>query len=340
MENVFFWRSKTAGPIFLFVLVLVAGGLFSELFQAPKKGLTGLELYQNPVPESFLKNLDQLSLSNRLGEVILEKRENTQKWYLTSPRKLEANTKVINQITESLAKIKVKKLYQKDSINISNFSLSTPLMEINLTSGRQKLKFSLGIINPIDNSAYITLDHRSLIFQIEGLQYPIEGLNISDFINSKIVETPFDEIKKVELFFGKPHSRRFLSIKRDGPLWLDSRGKELNTKTVEAFLEKFIGLKGQIILDKMNEETNKTLEKFWNSPQYSLVITDNSDKEIIYQFTSPVPAIPEVKVEKKQTISIISGSKEYPFLVDKNVLNYFSVREHKLRSPDIKKLFY
>ena len=135
-----------------FFLAIIFSAAFSEFFQTPNGPNRDLLPYRRLFHPNQLDNVQKLELINGLGTFHLEKRQKlgAEVWELTYPRSLPANKETIAKILSGLKAIKILKIYTKDPINISNYSLNNPLMKINLTDiSGEKTSLALGLVNPI-----------------------------------------------------------------------------------------------------------------------------------------------------------------------------------------------
>src|SRR5690606_11305733 len=106
-----------------------------------------------------------IKLTNRLGTFELS-RHNKTDWNLTSPRLMPAKPSTIQELIKDLSSLKILKVHRNDALNTSNFSLDNPLISLVLkTELEEEITMKLGLINPIDNSAYISLSSADLIYQ-------------------------------------------------------------------------------------------------------------------------------------------------------------------------------
>lgn len=337
------YQKKSTYLLLAFSLILLIMGVVSELFQAPKNPFESFELYENPLPQKINSHLTKLHISNRVGSLTLEKLKDESgemKWMVTSPRRLMANQTLVEQIHHDLKNLKVKKLYEKDSVNIGNFSLNSPLYKIDMTIDGTIHHLEHGLISPINNSSYMSLRSRKLIFQIAPLKVPLESLNLGDFIDSRIFTPQLDQLIQIKMAYGKRLNSPYVNLKLSQGNWTDSKGRRLNAATFDKFMQRVLKTHASIILDSLEDDLSKKFEKIIERPQFSVALTNLENKEMAYDFSYPLPSIPELKIEKKSMILVRTPHSKHLMLLPVQFLNYFKVRESKLRQSDIKKLFY
>ena len=144
-----------------FGLVVLFFMVMSEFFQVSRYPSEHLLAFKNPIERPILDRLSFMTITNPLGTYELAKRGDS--WQLLKPRNLMASGDLVEQIIESLRNLKVRKLYEKDKINLQSFSLHRPTIEINLGAFDLAQKIKVGILNSIDDSTYIVDDKSSLI---------------------------------------------------------------------------------------------------------------------------------------------------------------------------------
>ncbi|MBL7664828.1 MAG: DUF4340 domain-containing protein [Bacteriovoracaceae bacterium] len=321
----------------IFFLVIMGGALISELFQAPTVPYDMAQIYVNPVPEEIFTNIKNLSLKNKFGEFKMQKNldENSPKhdtWRLLSPRELPAKAQTLKQIIDALQEVTVRKIHQYEPINISSFSLDNPLihMEFEVIDGA-KYEIKIGLINPIDNSAYMTVTDHQTIYQIENLKFPIETFELGDFIEPRIFVFNPAEVDELSFYREQITNRPYFKITKTENNWFDSRQTALDaTKTAEYFKNLF-NLRSQVILDKPDESIIELLDQSLKRPQY-IVVLKRQGKEIEYRISYPIKQMPQFKVENRQSVIIKSSDEEQPYIVSKDLLKVFETSERSLNN--------
>ena len=324
-----------------FLMILTISAFISEFFQAPTFTTHQFTKYTLLLDGNKLANVRGLSLKNHLGNFQMEK-DPSGTWYLTSPRQLAANPKLINEILKSLEQINIKKVYSRDPINIANFSLQTPLITLTLKYAEEEddvLRF--GLINPIDNSTYIMVSERAAIYHTTTQKMALETLELIHFIDSRIFPQEPSNITELKILKGaqKDNNLRIQFIKKDN-LWVDRRGQELDQEKALAFINELISIKSEIILDKMDEKLTQSLERNFKAPQYTIELTDDNEQQITYVISGIIGTLPGIKLEKWQNFAITASNRTHPYIVKRAVLNIFNKSQTNFRPPPIKKLFY
>ena len=322
---------------FVFSLTLSAG--ISEFFQAPKSLNQELEQYHFLFTKDQIANFDQFKIENRLGEFSLARNE-AGIWELTSPRALPASADLVSRMTRTLEGVKIRKLFPKDPINLSNFSLDNPLMKIKLTSRSRDIEEEVhfGLVNPIDNSTYIYSNTKEVIYHVDALANSLEGLGLSDFVDSKVFTVNTDQVVSFELYRGR--STKQLSIKRDKNQWLGRNDKVIRPDDVVKYFNNLFEVRSALILDKLTEKLSERLEKLLKTPFYYIKIKTASGDEITYEISTIVNNLPDVKLDKGQIYIVKASNRGHPYVLTKDSFKFYGKRYSSFKSLPFKKLFY
>lgn len=328
--------------LFLFILTLSFTAIISELFRAPSTGHGDLDKYRALFHKKSFTDVKEVILKNRLGSFHLVKNNNQNSWHLKEPRTLPAKLESVDRVLNTFKDIKIKRIYSKDPINISNFSLAPPLISLTIFKKNQEsVNISLGLIDSITNSTYLMTSEKDVIYQIDSLKESLEKLELLDFIDTKIISLKENQIASIKIFKGdKDKKNHQLSIRKANDKWKDSSGKELNPERVKDFLQNLTSLKSMAILDKVSKKLKEKLNKYLSKPLYSLEIQDNLKNTYSYLISPIIYNLPDLKLEKKQNFIIFASDRKYPYMFSKNHLSIFKVRQNTLGKIGFKKLFY
>ena len=329
--------------LLFFLFILLASGSISEFFQAPafKNDVQGK--YKILFDNRKLSRVDKISFKNPLGTFHLKKISNTHSpWRLSFPRELTASSDTIDHIFEILKSVKIRKIYQQDIINMANFSLSNPLIEMELFyNDGNKHKLLFGLINPIDNSTYITKSGTDVIYHVDALKGSLETLDFANFIDSKIMALNQEEIISLKIYRGPlKRGRPQLSMKKKEDQWYGSNGKKLNSQKAVNYIKSLTELKSSFILDKISEKAQVKIKNHLSTPLYSMEITDQNNNVITYKISAIINSLPGIKIERRQNFIIEASHRNHPFLFNKEDLSHFSKTQRSLTKPSVKKLFY
>ncbi|PIK13735.1 DUF4340 domain-containing protein [Halobacteriovorax sp. JY17] len=335
-------RTRSANFLMImFAIVIVIGGLASEFFQAPLIQNTALSRYQLLLKPEQIDQIESIQLDNRLGLFKINKDKDGQ-WTLTSPRNLPSSTATVASILQNLKDIKIRQILPKDAINISNFSLDSPLMKLQITyfGGKEDL-LNIGLVNPIDNSTYVTFSSKDAIYHVDALENSMEGLSLSNFIEPKVFTQDLKTIAEFKIYRGKiPSTSLRLSIKNETDGWLDNSGNILEPKAVEEFLTEVLSLKSSLILDKKTDKLIDAVSRYFANPSYTVEILDRNGKKVFYEISYLINNLPDIKMEKRQVFIVKASNRPHPYVIEKQFLSTFGKSQKSFKKLSIKKLFY
>lgn len=334
-------RSKASNwLLLLFILVVFISAFITEFFQAPTEKTHVLNQYRQLIESKKLNSTAQIILKNSLGSFTLEK--GPSMWSLVSPRKLPANQNTLNMILSTLSNINIRKVYQSDPINMSNFSLDSPVIEFSLvdTKGNRE-DFHIGLVNPIDNSTYIQIPQKEIIYQVDALKNSFESLDLSDFIDSKIFSLTHAETKDVVIYRGNKSSKNVqISFKTIKGSWVGKSNRVLNEEKVKIYFTKLFNLKSTLIVDKSSEELKKAIKEKLEKPLYFIEVIQKNGTRLTYSISHIINTLPGLKIEKRQHVIIKASNRKNVYLIHKDNLPLFSQRQSQFRDLNFKKLFY
>jgi hypothetical protein len=303
--------------------------MFIEFFQDSRVKRSIENLTNNPVKEDIIANTHSIRFKNRIGTFsIINENKN---WVLKEPRVMPAKTSTINQIISSLKNISVHTIHQYEPINIQSFSLDKPTIEIDLfTKLDEKVNIKIGIINPINNTSYMTVSGQDRIFQINLIKNNFESLELSDFIDSRIFSVDVEDIRSFKVFHGKSTSSfNELTFTKDN--WKSKKYNTISNSSTEKTIQSILNINTHMIIDKMDENLSNFIKNYFDSPLYRLQINTKSGKTITYTVTTNIKAITDLKLEKRQYFLMRSSDRPYPYVINKNYLSNFLIRYSNLK---------
>lgn len=309
-----------------FLLILLA---YSEFFQNTTQDNKSIDLLANPIRADIMANIKTIRIKNRMGSFVLNQQDN--QWILKEPRIMPANIETINKVLDTLNNVHVDTIHQYEPINLQSFSLDNPIMIIDLYSKLEEtLQLKVGLINPINNTSYITVSGINTIYQIELLKNNIEQMNLSEFIESSIFSPKAAEIQEFHLF-SRDQKESLNSLTRSGNEWQSKRYKSISNQSVEEKLNEILNIKTHMIVDKVDDKLQTFIANYLESPIYTIKIKTIHDKNITYNISSLIKAIPELKLDKKQFFIMTASDRQYPYIIDKDFLDNFIIRYKDLK---------
>ena len=312
--------------IFVFALVVLLG--FSELFQSESTNNKSLDILSNPIRADILANIKTIRLKNRLGSYTLT--QNEGQWILKEPRLMPANKIAIEKILNSLKNVNIHTVHQYDPINISNFSLDNPIMVIDLFSELdEQFKVNIGLINPINNTSYMTVSEQKTIYQTDILLNDLQSLELADFIDSFIFSVPLQSVKQVELFQRGVTASVNKLTKKDYN-WKSKKYKTISNTSVDKKINSILLVKTHMIIDRQDEKVQNFIQNYMEKPLYTIKLK-SKDKDITYKVSTLINSLPELKLEKRQYFLMSASDRKYTYVIQKDFLSKFLIRYSDLK---------
>jgi hypothetical protein len=325
----------------LFCLLILIGGLFSVFFQAPIVTNQELSRFRLLFDETELKELRSLTLQNRLGTFTFERSPEDGTWRMTEPRSVLANPQPLERILQTLGDIRIRRIYDEDPINRSNYSLDNPQIRVSfLTQDLNQKELLLGLVNPVDNSTYVKFMKGEQIYHVDALSSPLESLDLVNFIDTRVFSLPLESIASLRISRDASFSNPHLSLRKENEVWQDSSDRQLDTQAVSNYLTQLLSFRSIFIIDKASEELQKAIEQHLERPAFFLEVTSTDGSIFSFQVSQIVNSLPDIKTEKRQTFLVQSSHRDYPFLLPRENLEVFSQRNNQFPVTTIKKLFY
>jgi len=334
-----------------FTIILIFFSLISQYFQSATRPNLEKIIQEGPFPTSLFENIQQINISSQAGNFLLnqtrEKRalnnsnEEDASWELIAPSSLPANSTTVNELLKAMKKIKVKKVYLADIINLTNFSLHNPQLTILFrpkkafpVKGREldSISLSIGGFNSIDRSFYILTNIKNYIYQVEELPWPLMALNFSSLVNSRPFSINKDIIHSLALQTKFPRrASTHLQIIKDQENWTSPSKRRLGQDKVNMFIQKILSIKAKIILDKLSDQSNKIIDSGLRNPMVSLTLRDTNNNKIQYKMGLLQKKIPEIKGNPKSFLLIKASNHQFSYVIDSGYLNLFKTTERNLR---------
>lgn len=318
--------------VLFFALILTFLGLFAEVFESETPEIDLAQVYANPIPVDELQSLESVQFTNKHGSFHFENADSEGNlqgpWQMTSPQSLKMKDEVVKRIIDALNVIRVRNFHRLEPINISSFSLDNPTLSLLFENTKGKvLELKMGLINPIDNSAYISLSTQNQIYQIDPIELALEAWDLPQLVDSKIFAFSVPDLLEVEII--RPGASEFKILRKEES-WVDSTGMVLNQKKVNDFIERLLDLKSLSILEKLNESQIAGLQKTVATPvvNFKLVTRNGIRSYRIGEVETGLEALG------------LSGEGKYVFTNDEkmsfSVLGKDQLRVFSLRSLDLK----
>jgi hypothetical protein len=249
---------------------------------------------------------------------------------MVEPQSLLVKSGVIARILEALNGIRVRNFHRQEPINISSFSLDNPTLTLHFTTWKNKsYVIKMGLINPIDNSAYLTVSSQDQIYQIDPLEMALESYDLAQLVESKILALNPESLSSLELY---QENNQILKIVKKADKWLDHKAEELSEPKVRKFFEQLENLKSTSILDDLTNNQKEFLNKVMTSPAYTLKLISNQGVRN-YLFGQINGSLENTGLPKEVKDSFVMTSEDRDSFV---LLNSEQIRIFQIRGKDFK----
>jgi hypothetical protein len=318
--------------VITFALILLFLGLFAEVFESHTPEVDLAQIYANPIPVIELQHLKSLRMTNKQGNFLLENTHPEGKlegpWQMVEPQALKVKDDVIPKIVDALNVIRVRNFHLLEPINIASFSLDNPTLTLTFKTFQDKsYEVKMGLINPIDNSAYLSLSSQNQIYQIDPIEITLESYDISQLVESRVLALNPESLVSLEIY--TPTGLEVKLLKKE-ELWVDQNGVSLDTNKVKKYFEKLEDLKSFTILDKLTIPQQAFMEAAMATPIYTLKLI--SAQGVRSYFVSEIKnGIPGMNLSQSNFYALSSEEKKSFVLIEKEQLRAFTLKSSELK---------
>lgn len=318
--------------VLLFALILVFLGLFAEVFESETPEVDLAQIYANPAPLSELQRLKTLKITNKQGSFLLENTHSEGNlegpWQMVEPQALKVKGDVVSRIFDSLNAIRVRNLHRLEPINVTSYSLDNPTLTLNFVTDKNKtFEIKVGLINPIDNSAYLGLSSQNQIYQIDPLEMALESYDLAQLVESRVLALNADSLMSLEIYSSKGLELKLLK-KEDQ--WVDQNGTILSENKIKNFFTRLEDLKSFSILNNLNTEQQEYMEAAMANPTYTLKLISGQGVRS-YMISEMRNGIPSMSLSKNNFLALSSEDKKSFVLLDLDQARTFTIKSSELK---------
>lgn len=258
--------------LFFFLLLVLA--LFAEVFESRTPEIDLAQIYANPVPIAELQRIHKLVLTNKYGSFEMVNAhpddELTGPWQLYVPQTQRVKPEIISKIVENLNILRVRSIHRFEPINITSFSLDNPNLSLLFSTAKNKdYEIKLGLINPIDNSAYLSISSQDQIYQIDPLEMALETYDLSSLIEARVLAFSRRSMNSIEI---KENNISQLFIKQKEGIWSDELSEPLAKDKVAQFLTLVEDMKSSSVLENLSSDQLTSFQEMINKQAILLKI--------------------------------------------------------------------
>lgn len=315
-----------------FFLVLLFLGLFAEIFESETPEVDIAQIYANPVPVNELQRLKNLKLTNKNGTFVFENTDPEGNlagpWQMLEPQALKVKGDIVARIVDALNVIRVRNFHRLEPINITSFSLDNPTLTMLFTNFENKnFEVKMGLINPIDNSAYLSLSTQDQIYQIDPIEMALESYDLALLVESKILAINAVSLQSLEIYGSEGLKLKLLKKEAQ---WLDQNGILLSDSKVTRFFSQLEDIKSYSILEKLTPEQQAFMQQTMGSSTTSLkLITDQGVRSyMVAQIKGQIPGMSGIKSD---SYALSTDEKTSFVLIEGNELKILNTKSADLK---------
>jgi hypothetical protein len=324
--------SLSTSLVAFFFFILLFLGLFAEVFESQTPEVDLAQIYANPVPIAEFQRLKSLRFQNKQGSFFMENTHPEGKlegpWQMIEPQALRVKSEFISKIIEALNVIRVRNFHRHEPINIRSFSLDNPTLSMTFTTARDKAyEVKMGLINPIDNSAYMSLSSQDQIYQIDPLEMALESYDLAQLVESKVLALNLESLASLEIY---GQNKLNLKLLKKENQWLDQNGDTLSEGKVLRFFEDLKGMKSFSILENLTPEQMDFMVKTMASPNYTLKLISNQGVRN-YLISEIKGELPGLNIPGRNIYALSSEERKSFVLLEKDQLRLFNTKLFELK---------
>jgi hypothetical protein len=318
--------------VIAFAMILLFLGLFAEVFETRTPEVDLAQIYANPVPVNEFQSLKSLRITNKQGNFLLENTHPSFNisgpWQMVEPQALKVKSEVVTKIVDALNIIRVRNFHRLEPINITSFSLDNPTLSLQFVTGANKnYEIKMGLINPIDNSAYLSLSSQNQIYQIDPIEMALESYDLAQLVESKVLAINPDSLASLEIYSSQGLELKLL--KKDNQ-WVDQSGTALSESRVSRFFERLEEVKSFSILENLTTDQLTYMQNLVANPSYTLkLITAQGMRS--YILTEVKNGVPGMSLGQNRFFALASEDKKTFVLIDDDQARIFNQRAQDLK---------
>lgn len=324
--------SISTGLVVLFSFLLIVLALFAEVFESRTPEIDLAQIYANPIPVAELQRLHKVTINNKYGNFEMVNSntngELSGPWQLISPQTQRIKADIISKIVENLNILRVRSIHRYEPINITSFSLDNPNLSLLLSTSKNKdYEIKLGLINPIDNSAYLSISSQDQIYQIDPLEIPLETYDLSQIVEARIFALNRNTIQSVEIL--ENDISKLLILNQEG-IWTDAQQVRLAGNKLEDFLNQIEDMKSSSILENISADQVKSFQDLFSKGAWKLKFTFN-DKIHTYHLTEVKKSLPGIGLQFSGQYLFTTDEMKSFSIVKKDQLKFLQTTTRNLK---------
>jgi len=198
------------------------------------------------------------------------------KWQITSPQTLEADQSAVSGVVSALSSLTSERLVEDKAENLSQFGLSSPKLEVDLTAKNNTRKLLIGDDTPTSNGSYAKLDNDPRVFTIASYTKSNIDKSVNDLRDKRLLTIEPDKVSSVDL----KSNQQEIQFGRDKDQWqiLKPKPMRADSTQVDDLLRKLSDAK----IDLSSTDEKKAAAAFVSGKPVASakVTTDSGTQEL------------------------------------------------------------
>lgn len=293
---------KFRGLIFAVVLLAaLTGVLYWSNHHKPAEAVQA----SNDSPPKILTlneaDISRIDLKKKDGSNLDLSKDGQGNWQIIAPQTLGADQSAVSGMVSALSSLNSERLVEEKPDNLSQFGLSTPSLEVDVTAKNNTHKLLIGDDTPTNNGAYVKLDNDPRVFTIASYTKGNIDKSVNDVRDKRLLTFQPDKVSRLDL----KANQQEIEFGRDKDQWQILKPKPLraDSSQVDDLVRKLSDAK----MDLSSDDQKKAASAFAaGKPVGSVQVTTNSgtqnldvrkNKDDYYAKSSAVSGIYKVSTE-------------------------------------------
>ena len=149
-------------------------------------------------------DVNKIEIKKKGGDDVLLAKGTADKWKLTSPKPLGADTDSVSTVLSTLSSVSSERVIEDKAGDLKPYGLAEPAVEVDATlkDGSTK-KLLLGDDTPASGAAYAMLAGDPRVFTVSSYTKTSLDKGVKDLGDKRLLPVDFDKIAKVEVITSK-----------------------------------------------------------------------------------------------------------------------------------------
>jgi hypothetical protein len=198
------------------VLAALSGVLYWSNHRKPVDETTKASSDAPPKILSFNEaDVTSLELKHQDAPEIVLARQNNE-WHIEQPKALGADQQTVSSLVSTLSTLTADRLIEEKATDLAPYGLSTPALELDITSkGSKTQRLLVGESTPTGSATYAALAGDPRVFTIPSYAKSTIDKNLGDLRDKRLLTLDLDKLSQIEITAGS----RSITFARNKDEW-------------------------------------------------------------------------------------------------------------------------